>query len=272
MAAWLPEIIAGVEPALSLEFTKGEMWLPEISETIAGARAGLICLTPENLDSPWIHFEAGALARGFSHGSGKTKPIYSYLYRTHELALKGPLGYFQQTTSTKEDTRKLIEDMKRFIGEASSDARPATDFETQWPALENELNKISPLSVEELVPDFRELFQRKTFEEPLDECLNQNWSLRYVGASDTLAILRFQRERIERCASATLLDRLDEIMKQLDAYVMSMEALLNTPPVTRRPDGKLDLPSAIVTPSEEHRTRINDLVNEMLVASQRDAD
>ena len=63
--AWaklLPEIIEGVEPVLSTEFQKGKEWSRLLRRDLDKARTGIVFLTPENVDAPWIHFEAGALA------------------------------------------------------------------------------------------------------------------------------------------------------------------------------------------------------------------
>jgi hypothetical protein len=59
--AWerlLPEIIQGVQPVLSTEFQKGKEWSKELRWDLDQARTGIVFLTPENVDAPWIHFEA----------------------------------------------------------------------------------------------------------------------------------------------------------------------------------------------------------------------
>jgi len=64
--AWgrlLPAIIANVNPVLSVEFRKGEKWSEQLREGLDDARTGIVFLTPENVDAPWIHFEAGRSRR-----------------------------------------------------------------------------------------------------------------------------------------------------------------------------------------------------------------
>src|SRR6185503_4146027 len=37
---------------------KGAAWFDSIQDSLQGAQVGIVCLTSENLLSPWMHFEA----------------------------------------------------------------------------------------------------------------------------------------------------------------------------------------------------------------------
>src|SRR5262245_42163103 len=41
---------------------KGAPWSAQLLKTLESARAGIVCLTPENRGSHWLHFEGGAIA------------------------------------------------------------------------------------------------------------------------------------------------------------------------------------------------------------------
>ena len=45
------------------DIEKGARWENEISLRLAESDLGIICLTPDNLEEPWVLFEAGALAK-----------------------------------------------------------------------------------------------------------------------------------------------------------------------------------------------------------------
>jgi hypothetical protein len=47
----------------SEDIYKGSRWLLEISNELNASKAGIICLTQDNINSPWINFEAGALSK-----------------------------------------------------------------------------------------------------------------------------------------------------------------------------------------------------------------
>ena len=61
---WLPHVIQGLQPWLSSnDIDKGARWATDIASHLEESRVGIICLTPENIDSAWILFEAGALSK-----------------------------------------------------------------------------------------------------------------------------------------------------------------------------------------------------------------
>lgn len=60
---WLPRVIQAVKPFYSPEIEKGAKWSNEIDDALEGTRFGIVCLTPDNLSSTWIHYETGALSK-----------------------------------------------------------------------------------------------------------------------------------------------------------------------------------------------------------------
>src|SRR5678810_1028422 len=57
--------ILSPEPSIfvSEDIDKGAEWFRAVRARLDSSRAGIIVLTHENIRSPWIHFEAGAIAR-----------------------------------------------------------------------------------------------------------------------------------------------------------------------------------------------------------------
>jgi hypothetical protein len=61
---WLPLVVQAAKPWMSSkDIDKGARGLQEISEKLERAKIGIVCLTPENLNVPWVLFEAGALSK-----------------------------------------------------------------------------------------------------------------------------------------------------------------------------------------------------------------
>lgn len=61
---WLPLVLHYVQPWLSeKDIDAGKRWSSEIAKQLEESNIGIICITPENIDSSWILFEAGALAK-----------------------------------------------------------------------------------------------------------------------------------------------------------------------------------------------------------------
>ena len=64
LRGWLPKVIQAIDPWMSSEdIAKGARWGSDIATQLSEADAGIICLTRENMNAPWILFEAGALSK-----------------------------------------------------------------------------------------------------------------------------------------------------------------------------------------------------------------
>ena len=139
---WLPNVLQFADPWISVsDVDKGSKWQQSISGQLASASFGIICLTPENLASPWILFEAGALSKTVD------SRVWTYLYDLGYTAVKDPLSQFQHTVAAKEDTRKLIASINAAYDEGALDeARVRASFEKWWPELDSKLTAIPPPS------------------------------------------------------------------------------------------------------------------------------
>ena len=115
---WLPSVIQSVSPFMSASgIEKGSRWSSEIANRLEKSQFGLICLTPENLEAPWLLFEAGALSK--SIGNSRVVP---YLYEVSIAQLQGPLTQFQAALAEKEPTRDTIRSINTALGDEGLEA------------------------------------------------------------------------------------------------------------------------------------------------------
>lgn len=140
---WIPDVIQACEPWLSSEdIDPGARWSIDLAKQLEEAQFGVICLTPENLNSTWLHFEAGAISKKFED---RTR-ICPYLLDLEPNDVAGPLAQFQAIRANKEETRKLMQSINQTLGKDSLfDERLNRVFETFWPRLEKDLKKISEI-------------------------------------------------------------------------------------------------------------------------------
>lgn len=137
---WLPNVLQYVEPYMSEKDIKlGERWGKSIEENLRSNDFGLVFITPENIDAPWINFEAGALSKSLQ---SRLVPI---LYDADVTILNnGPLKQFQSSKEvSKETIKQLILDINEFAedSECLKLERVETAFEKWWEDLEKNLNK-----------------------------------------------------------------------------------------------------------------------------------
>ena len=93
-----------VQPWLSQSnIPAGERWAQEVAKELESSNFGIICVTPENLGSPWILFEAGALAKSLQ--GAKVIPL---LYGLEFSDVTGPLAQFQAKKLGKEGLSEIV--------------------------------------------------------------------------------------------------------------------------------------------------------------------
>jgi hypothetical protein len=271
---FLPKFIPGLvnDPAeaslfMSHDIAKGTRWFDEVEKELDKADVGLVCITREGLQSGWIHFEAGALARAVRKNrrtQGGT--LYTYLLGVRSDELKGPLAEFQATTFDRDDTKKLCAAIVSSMGqEAPLREVWETAFNENWPAFAEKIEAIGPQPAAALIPELEDLFRRKTFNEPLEECTRQSWIDRFTAARETIAALEAHRP-IMKADNTYLLDLYNDLLAELDGYSMNMGALLLTE--TRfdidKEMGKLVVGNGIRRACESRRGRIRQLVTHLL--------
>src|SRR6185312_14476594 len=94
--------------------------------------AGIICLTQENKDKPWILFETGALAKGLT-----TNRVCTFLVDLQPSELEDPLAQFNHTTPEKNSMWELVRSLNAFLAEQGLDERILEQvFKTYWPQFE----------------------------------------------------------------------------------------------------------------------------------------
>jgi hypothetical protein len=133
---WLPNVFQMVDPWLSAaDMEKGVKWRQLITGELERTDFGLICLTPENLTSPWLLFEAGALAKKAE------SRICTYLFDVKYEDVKDPFSQFQHTVATEVDTKKLIGTINIAMpaGASLPVERLEKAFEMWWPQLRDRL-------------------------------------------------------------------------------------------------------------------------------------
>ena len=171
---WLPSVIQSREPFVSSEeIDKGARWGAEIAEELEKCSLGILCVTEENLQEPWLMFEAGALSKRINNSF-----VCPFLLGVQRSDVKGPLVQFQSTVFEKEDVGKLLSTINLACGESGiSTSILDKAFEVWWPSLEEQLKKVEMKKDNSNTPSSSKLPKKEDIMEELLELSRRNQRL-----------------------------------------------------------------------------------------------
>jgi len=137
---WFPSVLQAVRPYFSPDdVAKGARWSSEIAKELEASRVGLLVITPENQEAPWLLFEAGALAKNLDRS--KVCPI---LFGAMEPTdVKGPLVQFQAAQFSETEMKRVIKMMNSELGDVTLPGDVLDNvFDMWWPSLKEQVDKV----------------------------------------------------------------------------------------------------------------------------------
>jgi hypothetical protein len=144
---WLPVVLHYVQPWMSsANIRSGDRWGTEVAQQLDTCDFGILCLTPENLTSAWILFEAGALAKSVS--KGRVVPLVLDL---DVAEITFPLGQFQARKADEESVRALVRDINKSAPTPLLEQNLEVALTALWPSVRDKIQEI-PAAAEKRPP------------------------------------------------------------------------------------------------------------------------
>lgn len=138
---WLPLVLHYVEPWLSqADIEAGQRWADQVAKELESCNFGILCVTRENVISPWVLFEAGALAKSMQ-GSRVIPLLLGLEFRD----ITGPLAQFQAKKVEREGLLDVIQSLNQSAQHPVPEARVTQLFDALWPELEKKVAAIPSL-------------------------------------------------------------------------------------------------------------------------------
>src|SRR3989304_1637386 len=101
---WLPAALQYIKPYFSPDdIEKGAKWNSEIAAELETSNIGIICLTQDNTEKPWILFESGALSRSLDRAR-----VCTLLFNLEATDVKGRLTIRQTLKVEREYFKRLF--------------------------------------------------------------------------------------------------------------------------------------------------------------------
>jgi hypothetical protein len=138
LSDWLPNVIQAVEVFFSPDdIGKGSQWFGKLGEELEQSDFGILCLTPENLNAPWLLYEAGAIGKRLEESR-----VVPLLIGLNPEDLDDPLRQFNGATLKKGEIRKLVAAINRQLGDNKLPQKQLKAiFDVFWPQLQPKLRK-----------------------------------------------------------------------------------------------------------------------------------
>jgi hypothetical protein len=144
LEVWLKRVFPEISIWMSASSIEaGSKWAAELDRELSTTNFGILCLCPDNLISPWVLFEAGALSKSVDDRITKVIP---FCMKLNPSELNGPLSQFQSVSADKEGTFSLIKSINSQLVNRRSNEDLNITFETWWPQLRSELEKVMVIS------------------------------------------------------------------------------------------------------------------------------
>jgi TIR domain-containing protein len=138
---WLRLLPGHLEPWMSAkDLVPGGRWIIQLAERLELTQAGVCVLTPENLSSPWLNYEAGAIGKAVG-----TSRVMTFLVGLTPAEVQAPLGQFQHTVLDETSVLKMVAELNKPTD--AEDPLLSTDILAQavnvwWPRLQQPILEI----------------------------------------------------------------------------------------------------------------------------------
>jgi hypothetical protein len=135
---WLPKMFDDLEdPWMSdKDISAGERWAQKLATQLETIDFGILCLTPGNLNVPWLIFEAGAISRAVTGAR-----VVPYLSGLAPEEVPHPLALFQSVRSDEKGSFKLVQSVNAELSDSLSEKDLEESFKEKWPDLEGILER-----------------------------------------------------------------------------------------------------------------------------------
>ena len=112
----------------------GARWQVELGKSLEQANLGILFITPDNINSSWLNFEAGALSKSLEQSR-----VIPLLFDVEPSSLGLPLSQFQAVQFSRESFLEVCESVVK--PDDSGRQRISELIELMWPTFESAVHK-----------------------------------------------------------------------------------------------------------------------------------
>ena len=148
LKTWIKKMLQATDPWMSdVDIEPGTRWSERISAELERSDFGILCVTPSNRSSEWIHFEAGALSMALSNTERKVVPLLIGFDERGELH-RSPLGMFNAVRFEEKDMWQLVLTLNADLASPLDGDSLRELFDFFWPKLKGDVENFRDLARE----------------------------------------------------------------------------------------------------------------------------
>lgn len=147
---WTKCVIQATQPWISTSIDRGAVWSSTINDELKEASFGIVCLTHENKDKPWILFESGALAKGLAESR-----VCTFLIDLDPQDVGTPLSQFNHTMPNRDGMWNLAVTLNNSTNPRLEQDILLQVFETHWPWFEMRFKEVLDMNQPGAKPEAR---------------------------------------------------------------------------------------------------------------------
>src|ERR1041385_1538655 len=216
---YLPCMVQDLSPFMSQhDLSSGRRWSEQLSKELDQSNFGIVCLTPDNLRSAWILFEAGALTK---HVEGRACCLL--LRGLGPADISGPLSQFQNRVFSRDGFQKLLFDMNDLLERPIEPANLQMIFDKWWVDLEQDVTTALSDPQLEAPPE-----HRRDQADLLEELLLRTRDIQQALENRTSA------EQARGFSQRSVRDMLEQVLSKLSPQQLSILLEFVTPAGTPR--------------------------------------
>jgi hypothetical protein len=141
LADWLPCVVQALDPWISSkDIDRGSIWFNEIFDQLKGTNFGIVFITKENQDKPWLMFESGALSKGLTENRICTVLVD---LNVRDIDAGSPLQQLNHTVLDRDGVLGLVKTINKKLDSGQlQEKRLEQTFNAMWPDLEAKIEEI----------------------------------------------------------------------------------------------------------------------------------
>lgn len=233
LQTWIPCIIHDVNAFLSSEdIEKGSRWSSSIGDKLEKCNIGIICVTSDNIFSPWLNFEAGAISKKISSAR-----VCTFLcdLTTTDMPLSSPLMQFQATSPTKEDFFRLIKTINMASNVIMKEEILVKTYERFWGDIQNAFSRCENITDDKVVYEEKSSLEKTGYGEQYTlDAINTKLNIllkdrNLICSKKTVKNCQYLRRRME-CWYRVLNDEdfsKDEMQIAIERFILQAKQIIS---------------------------------------------